>query len=88
MPDTLVGDALLAQIFDPEVNDGIGLVVDGFPRTALQVSRHGPSLHARGRAPTRAPAHGDGACQSSRQVAVLVRGRSCGGGFLGRPGTV
>lgn len=37
VPDTLVGDALLAQIFDPELNDGMGLVVDGFPRTALQV---------------------------------------------------
>lgn len=35
-----MGDALLAQIFDPEVNDGIGLVVDGFPRTALQVTIH------------------------------------------------
>ena len=39
MPDTLVGDALLAQIFDPDVNDGLGLVIDGFPRTALQVRR-------------------------------------------------
>jgi len=37
VPDTLVGDALLAQIFDPDVNDGLGLVIDGFPRTALQV---------------------------------------------------
>ena len=37
VPDTLVGEALLAQIFDPEVNDGVGLVIDGFPRTALQV---------------------------------------------------
>ena len=39
VPDTLVGDALLAQIFDPEVNDGVGLVIDGFPRTALQVRK-------------------------------------------------
>ena len=41
MPDTLVGDALLAQIFDPDVNDGLGLVIDGFPRTALQASLSG-----------------------------------------------
>ena len=42
VPDTLVGDALLAQIFDPDVNDGLGLVIDGFPRTALQVCRSIP----------------------------------------------
>lgn len=35
IPDTVVGDVLLDCIFGPE-NDGIGLVVDGFPRTALQ----------------------------------------------------
>ena len=32
-----VGDALLDVIFDPDVADGAGLVIDGFPRTALQV---------------------------------------------------
>ncbi len=32
-----VGDALLDVIFDPDVADGSGLVIDGFPRTALQV---------------------------------------------------
>lgn len=37
VPDGLVLDALLDEIFSPERNDGSGLVVDGFPRTALQV---------------------------------------------------
>ena len=32
-----VGDALLDVIFDPEEADGVGLIIDGFPRTALQV---------------------------------------------------
>lgn len=32
-----VGDALLDVIFDPEEADAAGLVIDGFPRTALQV---------------------------------------------------
>lgn len=32
-----VGDALLDVIFNPDVADGAGLVIDGFPRTALQV---------------------------------------------------
>ena len=32
-----MGDALLDVIFDPDVADGAGLVIDGFPRTALQV---------------------------------------------------
>jgi len=31
-----VGDALLETIFDPDA-DSAGLVIDGFPRTALQV---------------------------------------------------
>ena len=31
-----VGDALLDTIFDPDA-DSAGLVIDGFPRTALQV---------------------------------------------------
>ena len=31
-----VGDALLDVIFDPEEADGTGLIIDGFPRTALQ----------------------------------------------------
>ena len=31
-----MGDALLDVIFDPDVADGAGLVIDGFPRTALQ----------------------------------------------------
>lgn len=31
-----VGDALLDVIFDPEEADAAGLVIDGFPRTALQ----------------------------------------------------
>ena len=34
-----VGDALLDVIFDPDVADGAGLVIDGFPRTALQVTQ-------------------------------------------------
>jgi adenylate kinase family enzyme len=33
----LVGDALLETVFDAEESDGAGLVIDGFPRTALQV---------------------------------------------------
>lgn len=37
VPDSMVGDALLETIFDPDDNDGAGLVMDGFPRTALQV---------------------------------------------------
>lgn len=37
VPDTMVGDALLDLIFSPEENDGVGLLIDGFPRTALQV---------------------------------------------------
>ena len=37
VPDTMVGDALLETIFNPDENDGAGLVMDGFPRTALQV---------------------------------------------------
>ena len=45
-----VGDALLDVIFDPEEADGVGLIIDGFPRTALQVScvvcRLVDSLHA------------------------------------------
>ena len=32
-----VGDALLNTIFDPAVADGSGLLIDGFPRTAMQV---------------------------------------------------
>ena len=36
-----VGDALLDVIFDPDVADGAGLVIDGFPRTALQVLQPG-----------------------------------------------
>ena len=28
---------MLDVIFDPDVADGAGLVIDGFPRTALQV---------------------------------------------------
>lgn len=34
---TQVGDALLDVIFDADQSDGAGLIVDGFPRTALQV---------------------------------------------------
>ena len=37
IPDTLVGDSLLDVIFSPDETDGSGLIVDGFPRTALQV---------------------------------------------------
>lgn len=37
VPDTMVGDALLDIIFSPEENDGVGMLIDGFPRTALQV---------------------------------------------------
>ena len=35
-----VGDALLDVIFNPDVADGQGLVIDGFPRTALQQCAH------------------------------------------------
>jgi adenylate kinase len=35
--DEVVGDALLEAIFNKESNDGSGIIVDGFPRTALQV---------------------------------------------------
>jgi adenylate kinase len=37
VPDGLVLDALLDAILNPELNDGAGLVIDGFPRTATQV---------------------------------------------------
>ena len=37
VPDALVLDALLDAILNPELNDGAGLVIDGFPRTATQV---------------------------------------------------
>ena len=37
VPDELVVDVLLDNIFNPELDDGIGLIVDGFPRTELQV---------------------------------------------------
>lgn len=37
VPDTMVGDALLNNIFDPSVADGSGILIDGFPRTAMQV---------------------------------------------------
>ncbi|KAL6769636.1 hypothetical protein ACKKBG_A31795 [Auxenochlorella protothecoides x Auxenochlorella symbiontica] len=37
VPDALVLDALLNAVLNPEINDGAGLVIDGFPRTALQV---------------------------------------------------
>lgn len=36
VPDSLVADALLASVCDPDA-DPAGLLVDGFPRTALQV---------------------------------------------------
>mmetsp|Transcript_35067 Transcript_35067/g.89715 ORF Transcript_35067/g.89715 Transcript_35067/m.89715 type:complete len:551 (-) Transcript_35067:374-2026(-) len=37
VPDDVVIEALLYAILNPKDNDGIGLVVDGFPRSALQV---------------------------------------------------
>jgi len=37
VPDAMVVDALLDAILNPELNDGAGLVIDGFPRTATQV---------------------------------------------------
>lgn len=37
VPDQLVLDALLEAVLNPDVNDGAGLVIDGFPRTAIQV---------------------------------------------------
>lgn len=37
VPDALVLDALLDAILNPDLNDGAGLVIDGFPRTATQV---------------------------------------------------
>ncbi len=43
-----MGDALLDVIFDPDVADGAGLVIDGFPRTALQVhtALPAPDVHS------------------------------------------
>ncbi|KAK2079296.1 hypothetical protein QBZ16_002987 [Prototheca wickerhamii] len=37
VPDAMVLDALLDALLNPASNDGAGLVIDGFPRTALQV---------------------------------------------------
>ena len=37
VPDAMVLDALLDSILNPETNDGHGVVIDGFPRTATQV---------------------------------------------------
>jgi len=37
--DEMVGDALLQALFCPDDNDGSGLIVDGFPRTPMQVTR-------------------------------------------------
>lgn len=37
LPDGLVCDALLDAIFNPDAFDAAGVLVDGFPRTALQV---------------------------------------------------
>ena len=37
LPDSLVCDALLDAIFNPETADGAGVLIDGFPRTATQV---------------------------------------------------
>jgi len=37
VPDAMVLDALLDAILSPESNDGHGILIDGFPRTATQV---------------------------------------------------
>lgn len=37
VPDAMVVDALLDAVLNPDLNDGAGLVIDGFPRTATQV---------------------------------------------------
>eukprot|EP00884_Botryococcus_braunii_P018635 jgi/Botrbrau1/5455/Bobra.27_1s0006.1 len=37
VPDAMVGDALLEVIFNPDQADSAGILIDGFPRTALQV---------------------------------------------------
>jgi adenylate kinase family enzyme len=37
VPEYMVGDALLESLLNPDTNDGVGVVVDGFPRTAMQV---------------------------------------------------
>ena len=37
VPDAMVLDALLDAILNPDMNDGHGIVIDGFPRTATQV---------------------------------------------------
>lgn len=37
IPDTVVGDALLNTIFQAGAAPGSGILIDGFPRTALQV---------------------------------------------------
>lgn len=39
IPDTLVGDLLLEALLldEPGLQDDLGFVVDGFPRTACQV---------------------------------------------------
>lgn len=46
IPDALVGDLLLDALLldEPGLQDDLGFVVDGFPRTALQVRR----VHAGG----------------------------------------
>ncbi len=36
IPDTVVGDALLNNVFDAGAAPGAGILIDGFPRTALQ----------------------------------------------------
>jgi hypothetical protein len=43
IPDTLVGDLLLEALLldEPGLQDDLGFVVDGFPRTATQVGRRG-----------------------------------------------
>mmetsp|Transcript_14210 Transcript_14210/g.33629 ORF Transcript_14210/g.33629 Transcript_14210/m.33629 type:complete len:311 (-) Transcript_14210:176-1108(-) len=37
VPDEVVVEALLKAVLNPDSNDGVGILVDGFPRTALQV---------------------------------------------------
>lgn len=54
IPDTLVGDLLLEALLldEPGLQDDLGFVVDGFPRTATQVGRgvcwaaHPSCMHA------------------------------------------
>lgn len=37
IPEKIVIESLLSEIFDPIRDDGIGMIIDGYPRTPTQV---------------------------------------------------